>query len=95
MAMTSIAATQCLRPYGLPAADSSVHSNIVQTLREAILSGALKPGDKLSDARLCDDLRISRSSLREALRYALAMLLRESNDNLKFIPALREFGLAA
>lgn len=37
-------------------------------LRDAILSGALKPGDKIVEEQLCADFGISRAPLREALR---------------------------
>ena len=37
-------------------------------LRDAILSGALRPGDKIVEEQLCADLGISRAPLREALR---------------------------
>ncbi|MGK2880021.1 MAG: GntR family transcriptional regulator [Mycobacterium sp.] len=37
-------------------------------LRDAILSGALKPGEKIVEEQLCADLGISRAPLREALR---------------------------
>jgi DNA-binding GntR family transcriptional regulator len=37
-------------------------------MRAAILSGALKPGDKIIEEQLCADLGISRAPLREALR---------------------------
>lgn len=37
-------------------------------LREAILSGALQPGQKVIEEQLCADLGISRAPLREALR---------------------------
>ncbi|WP_006243594.1 GntR family transcriptional regulator [Mycolicibacterium tusciae] len=37
-------------------------------LRDAILSGALQPGDKVVEEQLCADLGISRAPLREALR---------------------------
>ncbi|WP_099041933.1 GntR family transcriptional regulator [Mycobacterium neglectum] len=37
-------------------------------LREAILSGALQPGQKVVEEQLCADLGISRAPLREALR---------------------------
>ncbi len=41
---------------------------VVQRLREAIISGHLKPGDRLIEARLAKSLKISRPSLREAMR---------------------------
>jgi DNA-binding GntR family transcriptional regulator len=37
-------------------------------LRDAILSGALEPGDKIVEEQLCADFGISRAPLREALR---------------------------
>ena len=37
-------------------------------LRDAILSGALRPGQKIVEEQLCTDLGISRAPLREALR---------------------------
>lgn len=37
-------------------------------LRDAILSGALRPGDKVIEEQLCADFGISRAPLREALR---------------------------
>lgn len=37
-------------------------------MRAAILSGSLKPGDKIVEEQLCADLGISRAPLREALR---------------------------
>lgn len=48
---------------------SNVRGQVVQTLRSAILSGVLQPGEKLSDGKLCNDLGVSRTSVREALRY--------------------------
>ena len=41
---------------------------VVARLREAIISGQLKPGDRLIEARLAKTLKISRPSLREAMR---------------------------
>ena len=37
-------------------------------LRDAILSGALRPGQKIVEEQLCTNLGISRAPLREALR---------------------------
>ena len=41
---------------------------VVARLRAAIISGSLKPGDRLIEARLAKALKISRPSLREAMR---------------------------
>lgn len=45
-----------------------VQSQIVTKLREAILSGHFKPGERLVESTLCQMINVSRSSLREALR---------------------------
>jgi DNA-binding GntR family transcriptional regulator len=48
---------------------TNVREQVVQKLRLAILSGVLRPGEKLTDGRLCRELNVSRTSIREALRY--------------------------
>jgi DNA-binding GntR family transcriptional regulator len=45
-----------------------VQSQIVNKLRDAILSGHFKPGQRLVESSLCQMINVSRSSLREALR---------------------------
>jgi len=40
----------------------------VERLRNAIMAGELRPGQKLIEANLCDAMTVSRPSLREALR---------------------------
>jgi GntR family transcriptional repressor for pyruvate dehydrogenase complex len=46
-----------------------ISSNIVQQIREAVLSGELKPGDRLpSEKELAEMFSVSKSSLREAIR---------------------------
>jgi len=45
-----------------------VQSQIVSKLRDAILSGHFKPGERLVESSLCHIINVSRSSLREALR---------------------------
>ena len=45
-----------------------LRSVVVARLRSAIISGSLKPGDRLIEARLAKMLKISRPSLREAMR---------------------------
>ncbi len=41
---------------------------VVARLREAIISGQLKPGDRLIEAQIAKSLKVSRPSLREAMR---------------------------
>ncbi|RAI41463.1 GntR family transcriptional regulator [Rhodoplanes roseus] len=46
----------------------TVQQQAVEKLREAILAGLFKPGDRLVEGELCAMLGISRPSVREALR---------------------------
>jgi DNA-binding GntR family transcriptional regulator len=45
----------------------SLRSKIIQSLRRAIESGVLQPGARLVERDLCEQLQVSRTSLREAL----------------------------
>jgi DNA-binding GntR family transcriptional regulator len=46
----------------------SLVERIAADLREAILSGRLRPGDRLSDASIAVDMGVSRAPVREAIR---------------------------
>jgi DNA-binding GntR family transcriptional regulator len=46
----------------------TVRAMVAQKLREAIMSGALKPGQRLVERELCEMMGVSRPSIREALR---------------------------
>lgn len=46
----------------------TVRSMVAQKLREAIMSGTLKPGQRLVERELCEMTGVSRPSIREALR---------------------------
>jgi DNA-binding GntR family transcriptional regulator len=46
----------------------TVQGQAVRKLREAIVSGVFQPGDRLVEADLCNQLGVSRASVREALR---------------------------
>ncbi len=63
------------------AAPGSVISGSLQRLRHAITSGLLMPGQKLVEAELCRAMRISRPTLREALRSLEAERLVELVPN--------------
>lgn len=41
---------------------------VCETLREAIISGILKPGERLMEIQLADELGVSRTPIREAIR---------------------------
>src|SRR3979490_2313904 len=47
---------------------SSLHDQVAPELRQAILSGQLKPGERLVEGRLADQLGVSRNPVREAIR---------------------------
>lgn len=46
----------------------TLRSQVENQLRQAIVGGLLKPGQKLVERELCERLGVSRPSLREALR---------------------------
>jgi DNA-binding GntR family transcriptional regulator len=46
----------------------TVRSRVAQKLREAIMSGTVKPGQRLVERELCEMTGVSRPSIREALR---------------------------
>jgi DNA-binding GntR family transcriptional regulator len=60
---------------------ATVIEQSIQTLRAAVMSGDLRPGQKLVEADLIEDLGISRASLREALRVLEADRLIELIPN--------------
>ncbi len=59
----------------------TVIETCVRRLRGAIMAGDLRPGQKLIEADLCQDLGVSRASLREALRALEAERLIELMPN--------------
>ena len=50
----------------------SIAEDAAGRIREAILSGAYRPGQRLSDMRIADELNTSRGPIREALRLLQA-----------------------
>src|SRR3546814_17552767 len=46
----------------------TVQAQTFRKLREAILNGVFKPGERLTEAKLCARMGVSRTSLREGLR---------------------------
>lgn len=47
----------------------SLRQQVTDSLRESILSGNLRPGQKLIERELCEEMHISRTVLREALQH--------------------------
>ncbi len=58
----------------------TLREKILETIREAILSGALKPGEKVAEPELAERFGISRTPIREAFRQL------ESEGYLTVIP---------
>jgi DNA-binding GntR family transcriptional regulator len=46
----------------------SLHGQVIEELRQAILNGRLKPGERLVEGRLAEELGVSRNPVREAIR---------------------------
>lgn len=51
---------------------SSLHQEVADTLREQIFSGQFAPGSFLDEVALCEQMKISRTPLREALKVLTA-----------------------
>jgi DNA-binding GntR family transcriptional regulator len=51
---------------------NSLHDQVAQQLRDQIFAGELSPGAFVDETRLCDQLAISRTPLREALKVLAA-----------------------
>ena len=49
-------------------APQTVHVQTAGKLRNAIMTGYFKPGERLVEAKLCELMQVSRASVREALR---------------------------
>jgi DNA-binding GntR family transcriptional regulator len=57
----------------------SLRQQVTDSLRTSILSGTLRPGQKLIERELCEEMHISRTVLREALQHleAEGMIINE------------------
>jgi DNA-binding GntR family transcriptional regulator len=58
-----------------------LRNQIIASLRSAIETGVLQPGARLIERDLCEQLNVSRTSLREALRELQALGVLSSVDN--------------
>ena len=52
---------------------SSLKEAVIKTIRDAIITGHFKPGEKLIEKRLTEDLGVSRTILREAISHLSAI----------------------
>ena len=64
-----------------PLARPSLHEELVTRLRQAIVEGSLEPGAKVPERELCENLGVSRTPLREALKVLAneGLVILESN----------------
>ena len=51
---------------------SSLHDTLVSHLRDLIMRGELRPGDKLPEQKLCERFGVSRTPMREAVKVLAA-----------------------
>ncbi|MDU5262981.1 MAG: GntR family transcriptional regulator, partial [Clostridium celatum] len=59
--------------------DTKVYTKVIKDIKEKILSGQLKNGDRLpSEREMAEKLEVSRTSIREAIRVLEIMGLIES-----------------
>ncbi|HVX30111.1 MAG TPA: GntR family transcriptional regulator [Nitrolancea sp.] len=65
-------------PAIVPPTERTLADLVVQQLRKQIILGRLPPGERLTEARLSDELEVSRGTVREALRRLEAESLVET-----------------
>ena len=58
-----------------------IAGNLLTELQEDILTGKIKPGSKLTEQKICDEYKVSRTPVREALYQLQAMGLIEYITN--------------
>src|ERR1700712_4156456 len=59
-------------PFGMKIVRNNLHDMLVAGIREMVISGALRPGDKVPEQALCHRFGVSRTPLREALKVLAA-----------------------
>jgi DNA-binding GntR family transcriptional regulator len=64
-----------------PIARRPLHEEVAERVRELITEGALAPGARLNERVLCEQLRVSRTPLREAFKVLAAERLIELHPN--------------
>lgn len=68
-----------------------IHEQIYETLKEAILNGDLRPGERLMQDRIAEQFGVSRMPVRDALRLLEAnnLVINEPNKGI----TVKEFGI--
>lgn len=74
-------ADQTINPLRIKRDVEPLRERTLKALRDAILSNHLKPGQRLVERDLCEQVGVSRSSIREALRYLESEELIESRGS--------------
>jgi DNA-binding GntR family transcriptional regulator len=72
-----------------------LRNQIIASLRSAIEAGLLQPGERLIERDLCEQLGVSRTSLREALRELQALGVLAQTDNRGLVVGTLSAGEAA
>lgn len=65
----------------LPLRRDALHIQVAVRLRDMIVHGTLRPGERINEATMCDQLSISRTPLREAFKTLAAEGLVELRPN--------------
>ncbi len=63
-----------------PPKNSLLHIEVINEIINAIVSGVLKPGDRIIEQHIAEEMQISRAPVREAIRELVA------HDILQFLP---------
>lgn len=61
-----------LTPPPAPLIRDALHTQVAEQLRARLLDGSLAPGSKVNERALCEELGVSRTPLREAIRQLAA-----------------------
>jgi DNA-binding GntR family transcriptional regulator len=75
-----------------PARRRTLGQSVADSLREAIYAGAIKPGEKLSEVKIAQELEVSRAPVRDALAELErdGLLTRFSNQRAAVVALTRE-----
>jgi DNA-binding GntR family transcriptional regulator len=63
-----------------PPQSNLLHTEVINAIINAIVTGSLKPGDRIIEQRIAEEMQISRAPVREAIRELVAQ------DIIKFLP---------